>query len=243
MIQPKRRFKPLYKKFLRLKYFENNRKIYQFKRLKWENTSRQIYRRKSFFNHYLFSRFRFSIYFKVRFRHNLLKKQKLKLFLGNIKKYKLKKIVKKSLFLFYKNKNKLLEKNTFIGKYLIHSIENQLYMVIKRALFFLSLRKSKQLISQGFVYVNNKQIKSYSYELKTNDFICFKEKIYKQLDYYFDYFKQFNLRLFKNFPPTYLKINYKTLSIVIVKDIKFSKHENLYPFLIEINNLIKLKKL
>ena len=174
----KRRHKPTYKKFINLRSnILNNKKIFNFKRQKWnvflfhliKNSKR--YRHKPYtLNNFYIPRFASSgNSFKKQFRTNLQNKKKFNIFYGKILKKKLKKQVKLIL---------CTKQNKDFNSYLIEILESRLDSVLFRSYFSSSLRNSQQIISHGYIMVNNKIVKDKSYLLKPGDLISINPKYF-----------------------------------------------------------------
>ena len=95
----KRKYKPLYKKFLRLNQnVQNKQKILRFKKQKWQKflkklRQKQIRRNYRFYDQNQYGLLKFSYYFKNNFKNNLKMKQRLSLFYGGLLKTYLKTII------------------------------------------------------------------------------------------------------------------------------------------------------
>lgn len=167
----KRRQKPLYKKFINLRSnVLNNKKVFNFKKQKWNNflfylkKNSKRYRHKPYsLNKFHVNRFSsLSNSFKKRFRNNLQNKKKLNIFFGGLLTKQLKKQVKLILS---------LKKNKNFNSSFIELLESRLDSVLFRSYFSSSIKNSKQIISHGYVMVNNKIITDRSYLLKPGDLI------------------------------------------------------------------------
>ena len=174
----KQRHKPIYKKFINLRSnILNNKKIFKFRKQKWntfifhliKNSKR--YRNKPYtIGNFFIPRFASSgNSFKQKFRTNLQNKKKLNIFYGGLLEKKLKKQIK---LIFYSKQKKDFNSS------LIELFEKRLDSVLFRAYFSSSLRNSGQMISHGYVMVNNKTITDKSYLLKPGDLISINPKYY-----------------------------------------------------------------
>lgn len=174
----KQRHKPTYKKFINLRSnILNNKKIFNFRKQKWnififhlmKNSKR--YRHKPYtIGNFFIPRFAsLGNSFKKQFRTNLQNKKKLNLFYGGLLEKKLKKQVKSILY---------LKKNVDFNFSLIELFEKKLDSVLFRSYFSSSFRNSRQMISHGYIMVNNKIIKDKSYLLKPGDLISVNPKYF-----------------------------------------------------------------
>ena len=202
------KFKPLYKKFFKLREnVQNRQKLLKFKRNKWQllikNYRRTLKRYKKFKpknqNQYLISKYsnRGTSYDK-RYRNSIVSLKKLSLFYGGLKKKTIKKHLKTEIIKNFSNKN--IE--------FLESFEKRLDIVLYRSKFCPSIRNAQQLIVHGNVYVNSIKIKTKSYKLKPGDLIAINSICYKLIEE--------NIRQAQIWPtpPKHLFINYKTLQII-----------------------------
>jgi ribosomal protein S4 len=160
--------KPLYKQFLKLRENSQNRKkLLTFKKIKWKNFIR-AYAYKLKFKQIPKDQFRYLVSefphketsYKKRFRNNFHNLKNLKLHYGNIAKKKFKQILKKTINKKISNSNLLLK-----------VLEKRLDTVLYKSNFSTSMKESQQYIIHGMVLVNNKIIRSKSYNLQTGDII------------------------------------------------------------------------
>jgi len=234
----KKRFSPLYKKFVRLRKNVQNRKklLNKFNNKKWLNLvnflkSSLSSRRKNFsiyeqFNH---SIPKYSNSFKRKFLTNLLTKQKFSLFYGHLNNNEIKNLVKKSKSLIRVNK-------TSSSKILLNMLENRLCVILYRAHFSQSIRGSKLLIQHGHIKVNNQIVTFSNYLLKNGDVISVEKNS-------FDLIK--NNIYSSNFwplPPEYLQINYKTFQIILLDNHNTHNTSIFFPFWLDTNNIIDYHK-
>lgn len=138
------------------------------------------------------------------YKKRLHTKQQLRYFYGCIQEYKI------------KNKYKFFKKNKkgYILSFLITHLESRLDTVIFRLGLAKSIFHAKQLISLGFIFVNNQKITFSNYELKKGDYIHSKS-----------FFVQ------KRKIPKYLEINYRMKSAIFLKKPSFNDIK--YPFYIK----------
>ena len=232
------RYKPLYKKFVRLrKNVQNRRKLLSgFNKKKWQNliTFLKILskRRKKNFRSYDQSSFflpRYVNSYKKNFLNRLLAKQRLSLFYGSLQDYKLKRIVTSS-----KNKiknNKIPLHNLFINK-----LENRLDTILYRSHFAKSIRESRMLINHKHVYVNGNIINHGSYRLEKGDVISLSSSVSNLIK-----INVYSSNLWP-LPPEYLQVNYKTFQISIL-DIENKYYLSiLFPFWLDLNTILNYYK-
>jgi small subunit ribosomal protein S4 len=251
----KRRHKPLYKQFVRLRKNVQNRRILRIKRIKsfQNNTYNDIlkikfkkrkwkifidflkktlkYRKRSFkmYNLKLYHIQKFPTYLKKKYTNRVQTKKSLSLFYGGL----LRKYLKKQLNIALKKATYLKKKLGNINLFLIKILESRLDTVLYRSFFTLSMRNAKQLITYGQILVNKKVIKINSFILKKGDLIEINPK----------YHKLIHINIQKSFiwpvPPKYLIINFRTFQILFndnIEDTHFSIH---FPFRVDINTLIQ----
>lgn len=234
----KRRYKPLYKKFINLKKnIQYRRKLvfYNFKKLKWQKF--QNYMRKINFgnptkNFVMFDHNRHNIstffryIFKKKFQYKLTTKKKFILFYGFLTE----KYFKKSLALSLKN-SKINNNKIKLNLFLIQNLEKRLDVTLYRSHFSSSIRGARQLISHKHVQVNKKTVKSNSYILKKGDLVEIKSKKHHLITS--------NVKNNHLWPivPKHLHINYKTFQILIFQDIKTTNFTTHFPFWLDLNTL------
>ena len=226
----KKRFKPLYKKFIKVREnVQNRKKLLKLKKKKWEilikNYIKTLKRYRKFKpknqNRYLVSKYsNRGTSLKKNYRDTLQIVKKFRLFYGYLKKKTIKNQVNKIIKKSFKNRNIVF----------IELFEKRLDTVLYRAKFCSSIRNSQQLIVHGKILVNNKKIKTKSYILKSGDLISVNPK-------YFTIIEE-NIRQAQIWPipPKHLFINYKTVQIVFGN----IKHTNLFMLFMFNLNLEKL---
>jgi len=225
----KRRNKPLYKKLLPLKKNVQNRsKLLKFKKKKWQRFQRFISRakKKSFYNPTTYFLSNFQNFFSRKFKYNLLNKQRLSFYYGKLRKSYLKKLVKSTLSEF-KNEN---SRATIL---FIKKLKTRLDVALYRTYFSYSFNHARQLISHKKVYVNNKIVQHNSYILKKGDLITFDKDIFKLI------ISNVLKSKIWSIPPKHFHINYKTLQILVIEDIKFTNYLTYYPFWIDFNSFLQ----
>jgi small subunit ribosomal protein S4 len=238
MVNTQKRYKPLYKKFIRLRVNPlNNNKVFKFKRQKWKTFLNSLKRTNTFYKrfkpytHYNHNTSKFASQgnsYKKKFRNDLLAKKTFNYFYGGL----LKKHLKTRMTKIYRSKE-------FRDPMLacIESFESRLDAVLYRSKFSYSIKNARQLISHKHIRVNNNIEKNKSYTLKQGDLI--------QID--FKAIKLVKANLKKQLkdqpnniwpiPPTYLTINYNTLEIVF-GDVKNHNFSTSFPFKLDINSII-----
>lgn len=223
----KRRYKPLYKKFISLKKNVQYRKklvSYAFRKRKWQKFQEYIRkislgdRRKNFvaFDH---NRFNISTFFKYvfkrKFANALLVKKRVSLFYGGLKKEQLKRKASK-------------RSSTQFNLFLIENLEKRLDTVLYRSHFAASVRNARQIISHKQIFVNNAIVSNKSYTLKKGDLIRIKTKSHNLM------VKNIKNNHLWPIPPKYLQINYKTFQIVFQGDFKINLATH-FPFWLDLN--------
>lgn len=220
MIQ-KKRYKPFYKQFLRLrKNIQNRPKLFKFKKQKWAKFQQYSKNQLKFYKRFkIKDQLQLSVSkfagrgnsFQKKFRNNLYERKTFSLFYGKLKKKYLKKHILKSI----------TSNNTDFRYKTLQFFESRLDIVLYRVNFSLSIKGSSQLILHGHVLVNGTPVTTKSYILKPNDLIEIKRDlksrnlIKKNLD----------RSNFWPIPPKHLLVNYKTLQIMFV----YTDTSNLMP--------------
>lgn len=225
MIQ-KKRYKPFYKQFLRLrKNIQDRPKLFKFKKQKWVKFQQYSKNQLKFYKRFkIKDQFQLSVSkfasrgnsFQKKFRNNLYERKAFSLFYGKLKKKYLKKYILESV------KSKNTSSNFMDFRYkTLKFFESRLDTVLYRSNFSLSIKGASQLILHGHVLVNGVPVRTKSYILKTNDLIEIayntksRDLIKKNLD----------RSNFWPIPPKHLLINYKTLQILFV----YRNTSNLMP--------------
>jgi ribosomal protein S4 len=216
----KRRNKPLYKKLLPLrKNVQNRDKLLKFNKKKWQKFQRLISRlkKKKFYDPTTYFLSNFKNFFSRKFKYNLQNKQRLSLYYGKLRKSYLRKLVKSTL-------SEFKSENTHATVLFIEKLEMRLDTALYRAYFSYSFNHARQLISHKKVYVNNKIVQCNSYLLKKGDIITFDVGIFSLITR--------NILKSKVLftPPKHFYINYRTLQISVIEDIKVTNCSTYYPF-------------
>lgn len=223
----KKRYKPFYRQFLRLRQNVQNRvKLFRFKKQKWQRFQKYsknqlgFYKRFKIKDQFQLSASKFASRgnsFQRKFRNNLYQRKLFSLFYGGLKK----KYLKKSILRAITVKNYINPSLADFRYNVLKFFESRLDTVIYRTSFSLSIKEASQLILHGHVLVNGKTIKSKSYILKTNDLIEIAHNpksralVKKSLD----------KSNFWPIPPKHLLVNYQTLQILFV----YLEDSNLMP--------------
>jgi ribosomal protein S4 len=204
----KNKFKPFYKKILKLREnIQNQKKVLKFKKQKWSKFI-EFYKRKLKWykrfkpqnqKRYVVSKYpnRYTSY-KNRYKNTLQAYKTFKMFYGNMCKKALKDKIN-----FLKNKSLKNPNLEFIELF-----EKRLDVTLYRAKFSHSIRSAQQLIVHGKVLINNKTVKSKSYVLKAGDLISINFANNKLIEINMS---QANIW---PIPPKHLIINYKTMQII-----------------------------
>lgn len=192
MVSTRKRYKPLYKKFLRLKVNPlNNQKILKFKREKWKTFLKLLERRNKFYTKYkpyAHTNYNVSKFaspgnsYKRKFRNDLIARKTFNYFYGGLSK----KYLKARMTNIYRSKESRDPMLTCFELF-----ESRLDAVLFRAKFCCSIKHARQLISHKHIKVNNRIEKNKSYILKQGDLIqvspksikLVKENLREQLNY------------------------------------------------------------
>lgn len=230
MFKLKKRHKPLYKKFIKLRVNAQYRRkllLLKFKKQKWQQLilflKRLQNRRKKNFRLYDLSRSHLPKHFnsfKRKYKLLLDNKKKFSLFYGGLRTNCIKKQVKLVLKSKKQTLNQLINSNNF----LIGLMEQRLDSILYRSHFASSMRNAQQLILHKHISINEMIITNGSCIVKQGDIIQVNEKI-----------KPYILKNIKSshlwpIAPKYLQINYKTLQILMTENIKFQKFSSSFPF-------------
>ena len=235
LIKIKSRYKPVYKKFIRLrKNVQNKKKVSLgfFKKKKWKNLNkflrRQTYRRKKKFRAYDLTNYHIKKYgskFKRSFLMNLLNKQGFSLFYGSIKNKHIKKLV------FRARKTSIQKKKAKVLTF-FKLIELRLDTVLYRSHFTKSIREAKFLIKHGHINVNNLTVLNNNLTIGKGDCITTSNKINTVVKYNILSSNMWPI------PPENYIINYKIFSICIVDNTNLNTLYNKFPFYFSISKLI-----
>jgi len=231
----KKRHKPFYKQFLRLKQNVQDRpKLFTFKKQKWQKFHENLKKQLKFYKRFkIKDQFQLSVSkfasrgnsFKRKFKNNLHERKIFSLFYGSLKK----RYLKKSILKCIKTKNYGNSNLTDYRHVTFKFFESRLDNVLHKASFSLSIQEASQLILHGHVLVNGKPAKTKSYKLKTNDLVEIAPNIKSRILVK----KSVDRSNFWTLPPKHLLVNYKTLQILFV----YSDNSNLMPVLNHCLNL------
>lgn len=236
--QRKNRFKPIFKQFIKLREnVQNRQKLLKFKKKKWKSFLKfYINRLKNFkkFKPLDHSKYFVTKYgtrgvgYSKRFRDTLQAGKRLRVFYGGVLKKYLKKKIKITL-----SKKKYNSKNlTGLETVFLQLFESRIDTVLYRAKFAPTMRSARQLILHGKVYVNQIQVKTKAYILKHGDIVSLSLNC---------------LELYENHiidsvkwtvPPKHLVINYRTLQILFLGNIKSTNIANEFSFNLRLQKIL-----
>jgi ribosomal protein S4 len=223
----KKRHKPFYKQFLRLRHnIQDRTKLFTFKKQKWQRFHQILKKQLKFYKRFkIKDQFQLSVSkfasrgnsFQRKFKNNLHERKVFSLFYGGLKKSHLKKFILKSVNTKNCANPNLLDYRRLTLKY----FESRLDTVLYRSNFSLSIQEASQLILHGHVLVNGKVVKTKSYILRTNDLleIAHNEKSRALVK------KSIDRSNFWPIPPKHLLVNYRTLQVLFV----YQSDSNLMP--------------
>ena len=171
----------------------------------------------------------FNNFYSKKFKYNLQTKQRLSFYYGKLRKSYLKRIVKVIL-----KKSKKL--NTRASILFVQKLEARLDTALYRAHFCCSRYSANQLISHEKIYINNKIIKHKFFHVKKGDLISINKDTHSAV-----YSNILNSKM-RPVPPKHFYINYKTLHILVIENIKYSNCYTYYCFLINFNSFLRYYK-
>nr|BBC77623.1 ribosomal protein S4 [Nitzschia sp. PL1-4] len=237
MVQKKRN-KPFYKQFLRLrKNIQNRFKLFKFKRQKWIKFQQYSKNQLKFYKRFkIRDQFQLSVSkfasrgnsFQRKFRNNLYEQKAFSLFYGKLKKKYLKKYVLQSV----RSKSASSKLIDFRSKTL-KFFESRLDTVLYRASFSSSIRSASQLILHGHVLVNGVPVRTKSYNLKVNDLIEITPSTKSRALVK----KSVGTSNYWPIPPKHLLVNYRTLQILFVYSNSFNSMP-VFNHYLNINSII-----
>ena len=216
-MESKKRYKPFYKQFLRLrKNIQNRSKLLKFKKQKWIRFQQYLKNQLKFYKRFkIKDQFQLSISkfasrgnsFQKMFKNNLYDRKTFSLFYGGLKKKYLKKYI-----LQFISAKPLANAHIDFRHKTLKFFESRLDTVLYRANFSSSIRSASQLILHGHVLVNGNPVRTKSYILKVNDSIeiAFSVKSRSLVK------KSLDRSNFWPIPPKHLLVNYKTLQIIFI---------------------------
>lgn len=228
----KRRYKPFYKQFLRLrKNVQNRFKLFNFKKQKWKRFQSYSQRQLGFFKRFkiqdqyglVVNKFASSgNSFQRKFRNNLIERKVFSLFYGQLSKKYLKRQIT----------NAKVKSDKGFANFRHETLkvfESRLDTVLYRASFSLSIKTARQMIKHGHVLVNGCIVRTKTYLLKTDDVVeIAHNKKSRELVR-----KNITRSNFWPLPPKHLLINYNTFQIVFV----YGKSSNFSPVMNHYLNL------
>lgn len=236
MLKIKSRYKPLYKKFVRLrKNIQNKKKVnlLKFNSKKWKNLnsflSRQINRKKKNYRSYdLDSVFikRFGNFHKRKFLLKLLNKQSFSLFYGSLKNKSLKKLISLS-----SRKGKI--NKDYTKTHLLNKLESRLDTVLYRSHFVKSFREARYLLKHGHILLNGIKVTNCDHQLQKGDFIYVSSGIRNHIK---------NNLLSSNMwpiPPENIVSDYNLLNIIYLDNNQTNYFYNKFPFYINLDDIIR----
>ena len=234
MFIKKKRIKPIFKQFLKLREnVQNRQKVLKFKKKKWKSFLKFYLKKlKNYKKFKPLDQFRYfvtkygtrGVGYNKRFRDTLQAGKRLKNFYGNL----LKKYLKKKIKLTLNRKKYVLR----VESAFLHLFESRLDTVLYRAKFAPTIRSAQQLILHGKIYVNQKQVKNKTYNLKSGDTIHLSLSC---------------LNLYENHivnsikwpvPPKHLVINYRTLQILFMNNIESTNIANEFSFNLQLQKVL-----
>jgi len=222
----KKRHKPFYKQFLRLRRnIQNRPKLLKFKKQKWIRFQQYSKNQLKFFKRFkVKDQFQLSVSkfasrgnsFQKKFKNSLYERKAFSLFYGKLKRKYLKKYISRFINLKGSAGN-LVDFRQRTLKF----FESRLDTVLYRANFSLSIRSASQLILHGHVLVNGSRVRTKSYILKVNDLVEIDHSL-KSRNLVKNSLDRSN---FWPIPPKHLLINYNTLQLLFV----YTDTANLMP--------------
>lgn len=237
MLSNKYRKKSVYKDFIRSrKNITGETKFFYFKKNKWKILKLIERRKYKFFQRYRFrdqninrvQKFKsLGNSFKKQYRNYLNARKTFQIFYGNITKKKLKKALNKKTT------------NTKNSSKILLDFEQNLVSVLYRSKFSCSMKQAQQLIKHGHVVVNGRKVRSTNCRLSYGDTVSIDKKLKSAVIVRQNLAKN----RFWPLPPSFLKINYRTLTIKnLVKNDE--KTTIFLPFSLRIHfikNLVRFK--
>jgi len=217
----KYRHRPVYKKFLNLRdNVQNRQKLFKFKKKKWQNLlfrlnrTSKIRKKNCYYKFYDQNSYNISKYnnfFSKNYKQDVLTRKRFNLFYSDLGEKYLKSCSQKSRTRSNQIKNKINSKH-----YFYNFLEKRLDVILLRSHFVLSIRNSRQLISHGHIFVNNKVVTENSFLLQPGDLVTFSSKSHKLVQHYLTVSEMWPL------PPEYLQVSYRLFQISVLEDSTFS---------------------
>lgn len=222
----KKRHKPFYKQFLRLRRnIQNRPKLLKFKKQKWVRFQQYSKNQLKFFRRFkIKDQFQLSVSkfasrgnsLQKNFKNNLYDRKAFSLFYGKLKK----KYLKKNISQFV-NRNYIEESSIDFRHKTLKFFESRLDTVLYRSNFSLSIKSASQLILHGHILVNGIPVRRKSYILKVNDLVEVTHLVKSRNLIK----KNLNRSNFWPIPPKHLLINFNTLQIMFI----YNDTSNLMP--------------
>lgn len=237
-LQKKKRFRPIFKQFIRLRAnIQSYKKLLKLKKNKWKpflkfyfNKLKNFKKYKSLDqSKYFVTKFGTrDVSYNKRFKNTLQAGKKFRIYYGNLLKKYLKKKIKIVLNKLPSNrKDTVVIEETFLNFF-----ESKLDNVLYRAKFALTVRNARQLILHGKVYVNQKQIKNKAYILQNGDIVNLN---FNALNLY----EHNTLNSLKwAIPPKHIIINYHILQIIFLGDVKLTSITNEFSFNLKLQKIL-----
>lgn len=239
-MKKQKNYKPFYKSLLLIKEnLYSSNKVLNFKKEKWLNSSlvralnKQIYINKFFnlFDNSIYYKSNYFVYYDKNYKTNLLRKKKISKFYGFLTLKFFKKVNLNS------NKNFLNQKFKYkFDKYFMCRLENKLDSIVYKSYFTESIKEARNLINQGYVYVNKIKIIKSSFIVKKGDLITFDNNIFLALECNIC---DLNGKKISRSIPNFLEINYKTFQILISESPISEKFVDVSNFRLDFNKLSK----
>lgn len=234
-LQKINKFKPVFKQLLKLREnIQNRQKLLKFKKKKWQSFLKFYLKKLKNFrkfkpldhSKYFVTRYGTkSVGYNKRFRDTLQAGRRIRIFYGNLSK----KYFKKQLTLALTKKFKNVRE---VEKSILEILENRLDIVLYRAKFVPTVRGAQQIILHGKVYVNGAQVKNKAYKLKSGDIICLNFNC-------FDFYESSIINVTKwSIPPKHLVINYRTLQILFLGNIKSTNLSTEFSFNLRLQKVL-----
>lgn len=220
----KKRYKPFYKKILRLREnIQDRPKVFKFNKQKWKRFQQAARKQLKFYKRYRIKD-QFQLFvpkfvsrgnsFQKRFRNTLRERKIFSFFYGILKKKYLKTHLTNSIL---KSKQNKLRFNTYKQRTL-EFFESRLDTIIYRSKFSLSMKSAGQLILHGHILINGDIVRTKSYQVKNNDLI----EVYPTLKSRDLIKKSIDRSNFWPVPPKHLIINYKTFQIIFISHERYT---------------------
>ena len=237
-LQKKNRFKPVFKQFIKLREnVQNRKKVLKFKKKKWQSFLKfytsKLRNFKKFkpldqSKYFVTKHGTRGVGYSKRFRDTLQAGKRLRVFYGGL----LKKYFKKKIKITLNKKKSNSRKFTELGGKVLQFFESRLDTVLYRAKFAPTMRSARQLILHGKVYVNQTRVKTKAYTLKHGDIVSL------SLDCLELYEGHIIDSIKWAIPPKYLIINYRTLQIFFLSNIKSTNMANEFLFNLRLQKIL-----